>query len=110
MSEKIFPLSPEKLEEVIKKYPTPFHIYDEKAIRQNLRRLFKAFAWAPSFREHYAVKAAPNPRLLQILREEGAGADCSSLAELYLADAAGIKGEAIMMAAVSSAFSKTAIL
>jgi len=97
MSEKIFPLSPEKLEEVIKKYPTPFHIYDEKAIRQNLRRLFKAFAWAPSFREHYAVKAAPNPRLLQILREEGAGADCSSLAELYLADAAGIKGEAIML-------------
>ena len=97
MSEKIFPLSPEKLEEVIKKYPTPFHIYDEKAIRQNLRRLFKAFAWAPSFREHYAVKAAPNPRLLQILREEGAGADCSSLAELCLADAAGIRGEAIML-------------
>lgn len=51
----------EKLEEIIKKYPTPFHIYDEKAIRQNLRRLFKAFAWAPSFREHYAVKAARTP-------------------------------------------------
>ncbi len=97
MSAKIFPVSPAKLEEIIKKYPTPFHIYDEKAIRQNLRRLFHAFAWAPAFREHYAVKAAPNPRLLQILREEGAGADCSSLAELYLADAAGIQGEAIML-------------
>ena len=97
MTEKRFPVSQEKLEEIIKKYPTPFHIYDEKAIRQNLRRLFKAFAWAPSFREHYAVKAAPNPRLLQVLREEGAGADCSSLAELYLAEAAGIRGEAIML-------------
>ena len=97
MTEKRFPVSQEKLEEIIKKYPTPFHIYDEKAIRQNLRRLFKAFAWAPSFREHYAVKAAPNPRLLQVLREEGAGADCSSLAELYLAEAAGICVEAIML-------------
>lgn len=97
MSEKIFPVSQEKLEEIIKKYPTPFHIYDEKAIRTNMRRLFAAFAWAPDFREHYAVKAAPNPRLLQILREEGAGADCSSLAELILSDAAGIQGEKIML-------------
>ena len=72
MSEKIFPISKEKLEEIIKDYPTPFHIYDEKAIRANMRRLFKAFSWAPSFREHYAVKAAPNPRLLQVLHEEGA--------------------------------------
>ena len=97
MSEKNFPISQENLEEIIKKYPTPFHIYDEKAIRQNIRRLFKAFAWAPDFREHYAVKAAPNPYLLQILREEGAGADCSSLAELLLSDAAGIQGEKIML-------------
>ncbi len=97
MSEKIFPISQARLEEIIKEYPTPFHIYDEKAIRQNLRRLFKAFAWAPSFREHYAVKAAPNPYLLEILREEGAGADCSSLAELHLAEMAGITGEKIML-------------
>ena len=97
MSEKKFPISQETLEEIIKNYPTPFHIYDEKAIRQNIRRLFKAFAWAPDFREHYAVKAAPNPYLLQILREEGAGADCSSLAELLLSDAAGIQGEKIML-------------
>ncbi len=97
MSEKNFPISQERLEKIIQQYPTPFHIYDEAAIRQNIRRLFKAFAWAPSFREHYAVKAAPNPRLLQILQEEGAGADCSSLAELILSDAAGIQGEKIML-------------
>ena len=97
MSKKVFPISQQRLEEIIKKYPTPFHIYDEKAIRTNIRRLFKAFSWAPDFREHYAVKAAPNPRLLQILREEGAGADCSSLAELLLADAAGIQTEKIML-------------
>jgi len=97
MSEKIFPISQARLEEIIKDYPTPFHIYDEKAIRQNLRRLFAAFSWAPSFREHYAVKAAPNPYLLEIMREEGAGADCSSLAELHLAEMAGITGEKIML-------------
>ena len=89
MTEKRFPVSQEKLEEIIKKYPTPFHIYDEKAIRQNLRRLFKAFAWAPSFREHYAVKAAPNPRLLQVLREEGAGAVVGQGLQDYDAVAAG---------------------
>ena len=97
MNKKAFPLSLDRLEEIIKKYPTPFHIYDEKAIRQNLRRLFAAFSWTPDYREHYAVKAAPNPRLLQIMREEGVGADCSSLPELLLADAAGIKGEKIML-------------
>lgn len=97
MAEKIFPISQSQLEKIIQKYPTPFHIYDEKAIRLNMRRLFKAFSWAPSFREHYAVKAAPNPRLLQILAEEGAGADCSSLAELILSDKSGIHGEKIML-------------
>ena len=97
VSEKKFPISQEKLEEIIAKYPTPFHIYDEKAIRQNIRRLFKAFDWAPEFREHFAVKATPNPRLMQILAEEGAGSDCSSLAELMLSEAAGITGEKIML-------------
>ena len=77
MAEKIFPIAQDKLEEIIKEYPTPFHIYDEAAIRKNLRRLFKAFDWVPGFREHYAVKAAPNPYLLEIIREEGGGADCS---------------------------------
>ena len=97
MAEKIFPIAQDKLEEIIKEYPTPFHIYDEAAIRKNLRRLFKAFDWVPGFREHYAVKAAPNPYLLEIIREEGGGADCSSLPELNLADMAGIKGEKIML-------------
>lgn len=97
MPKKIFPISQDRLEEIIKNHPTPFHIYDEKAIRTNIRRLFKAFAWAPEFREYFAVKATPNPRLMQILAEEGAGADCSSLAELLLSQAAGITGEKIML-------------
>ena len=97
MTKKTFPLNQAQLEEVIKKYPTPFHIYDEKAIRENLRRLFKAFSWAPSFREYFAVKAAPNPALLKIMKEEGAGADCSSIAELELSHMADIGGEKIML-------------
>ena len=91
MSKKTFPLSKEQLEEIIKKYPTPFHIYDERAIRQ------KAFAWAPRFREQFAVKALPNPRILQVLHEEGAGTDNSSLAELVLSEASGYKGEEILL-------------
>lgn len=97
MTEKNFPISQSKLEEIIAKYPTPFHIYDEKGIRSYIRRLYKAFSWAPEFREHFAVKAAPNPRLMQILKEEGAGSDCSSLAELLLSEATGIVGEKIML-------------
>lgn len=97
MTEKIFPIASDKLEEIIKEYPTPFHIYDEAAIRQNLRRLFKAFAWVPGFREYFAVKAAPNPYLLEIVREEGGGCDCSSLPELNLAHMAGVQGEKIML-------------
>ena len=97
MNKKTFPLSQEKLAEIIKTYPTPFHIYDEKAIRANIRRLFKAFSWAPEFREYFAVKATPNPRLMQLLAEEGTGADCSSLAELLLSEAAGITGEKIIL-------------
>lgn len=97
MSEKKFPLSKEKLEEIIQKYPTPFHIYDEEAIRANIRRLYKAFSWNEGFREHFAVKATPNPHLLEIMREEGLGTDCSSLAELRLSEMADIKGEKIML-------------
>ncbi|WP_110953825.1 diaminopimelate decarboxylase family protein [Anaerosinus massiliensis] len=97
MAEKVFPIDRSKLQEIIKKYPTPFHIYDEQAIRNNVRRLFKAFEWAPCFREYFAVKATPNPALLKILREEGVGADCSSLPELLLADMSGIRGESIML-------------
>ncbi|MBR6906881.1 MAG: diaminopimelate decarboxylase, partial [Selenomonadaceae bacterium] len=97
MSNKSFPLSKEQVQEIAKKYPTPFHIYDEHAIRENIRRLKAAFTWAPEFREHFAVKATPNPRIIEILKEEGAGTDCSSIAELYLSEAAGVTGEKIML-------------
>ena len=93
---KTLPFDKSKIEEIIKKYPTPFHIYDEKGMRENARRLIKAFSWAPEFREYYAVKAAPNPSLLRILSEEGFGADCSSVAELVLSEKAGVTGESIM--------------
>ncbi len=97
MAEKKLPFTKEQITEVIEKYPTPFHIYDEQAIRQNVRKLINAFSWAPEFKEYFAVKATPNPYLLKILREEGLGADCSSLPELILAEKAGMKGEEIIL-------------
>ena len=97
MNEKNFPLGKEQTLELIKRWPTPFHIYDEAKIRANFRRLGEAFSWAPGFREHFAVKALPNPRIVQILHEEGAGTDCSSIAELLISAAAGVKGEEIML-------------
>lgn len=96
MSVKKLPFDKKKLEEIIAQYETPFHIYDEKRIRENARRLLAAFAWAPEFKEYFAVKATPNPYILKILREEGLGADCSSLAELILAEKARIYEENIM--------------
>ncbi len=86
----------EKVEEIVKEYPTPFHIYDEKGIRENAKALKEAFAWNPGFKEYFAVKATPNPYLIGILREFGCGCDCSSLTELMLSNAMGIKGEDIM--------------
>ena len=97
MNEKIFPLSAEEIRTLIERYPTPFHLYDEATIRANFRRLRDAFAWAPNFREHFAVKALPNPRIVQLLHEEGAGTDCSSIAELIISEAAGVTGEEIML-------------
>ncbi|HET6451145.1 MAG TPA: diaminopimelate decarboxylase [Spirochaetia bacterium] len=96
MAEKRLPFSRAQLDEILKKYPTPFHIYDEKAIRENARALKKAFAWADGFREHFAVKACPNPHIVAILKEEGFGADCSSMAELVLCERLGIRGEQVM--------------
>lgn len=93
---KALPFSKAEIERIIEKHPTPFHIYDEKAIRENARKLLAAFAWAPGFKEFFAVKAAPNPYLVKILKEEGFGADCSSLAELVLAEKVGLTGETIM--------------
>lgn len=86
----------EKLEEIIKKYPTPFHIYDEKGIRENARNLYKAFSWNKGFKEYFAVKATPNPEILKVLKEEGCGVDCSSLTELMISDRCGFKDDEIM--------------
>ncbi|MGI1657477.1 MAG: diaminopimelate decarboxylase [Desulfitobacterium sp.] len=96
MAVKNLPFSQEQLMKIIEQFGTPFHIYDEQAIRLNARRLQAAFAWAPEFKEYFAVKALPNPHILKILREEGFGADCSSMAELILAEAARITEENIM--------------
>ncbi|QAT48845.1 diaminopimelate decarboxylase [Caproiciproducens sp. NJN-50] len=86
----------EKLKEIEKEFPTPFYLYDEKGIRENARKIRKAFSWNPGYREYFAVKATPNPYLLRLLKKEGCGADCSSLTELMLSDAAGLKGREIM--------------
>lgn len=85
-----------QLEEIVKTYPTPFHIYDEKGIRKNVEALRKAFSWNKGFKEYFAVKATPNPFLIDILREYGCGCDCSSMTELMLANAMGMSGEDIM--------------
>lgn len=86
----------EQIEEISKTYPTPFHLYDEHGIRENARKVFKAFSWNPGFKEFFAVKATPNPEIMKILREEGCGMDCSSLTELLLCEKLGIKGNGIM--------------
>lgn len=86
----------EQIDEIVETYPTPFHIYDEKGIRENARRLKAAFAWNKGFREYFAVKATPNPFIMKILREEGCGFDCSSYTELLLSDRVGAKGHDIM--------------
>ena len=86
----------EQLEEIVKEYPTPFHIYDEKGIRENARKVKEAFAWNKGFKEYFAVKATPNPYIMKILKEEGCGMDCSSLAELKLSEKCGITGSEIM--------------
>ena len=93
---KTIPFTKSELEKIIEKYPTPFHIYDETAIRENARKMKDAFSWMPGFKNYYAVKACPNPSIIKILKEEGFGADCSSLPELILAEKAGITGEDIM--------------
>ncbi|MDD5899611.1 MAG: diaminopimelate decarboxylase [Lachnospiraceae bacterium] len=86
----------EQLDEIVKSYPTPFHLYDEKGIRENARKLKAAFAWNKGYKEYFAVKATPNPFILKILQEEGCGTDCSSLTELLMSEACGITGKEIM--------------
>jgi diaminopimelate decarboxylase len=96
MSVKSFPLTKLQIKELAGQYPTPFYLYDEAAIRANAKRILKAFSAFSSFKEHFAVKALPNPFIIKILAEEGFGADCSSLPELLLAETAGIRGEDVM--------------
>jgi diaminopimelate decarboxylase len=93
---KTLPFTKEQILEITKRYPTPFHLYDEKGIRENARRLKKAFKNVHGFKEYFAVKALPNPFILKILKEEGFGADCSSLPELLLSEKVGLVGENIM--------------
>lgn len=90
------PFDKAKIEEIVAKYPTPLHVYDERTIRENARRLNAAFAWCEGFKEYFAVKATPNPAILGLLREEGLGADCSSLPELVLSERVGMVGDEIM--------------
>jgi diaminopimelate decarboxylase len=96
MAVKQCPLNREQLEALAEHHPTPFHLYDEAGIRENARRLKAAFAWNPGFKEYFAVKAAPNPYLMKILKAEGFGSDCSSMGELLLSERVGIVGEDII--------------
>lgn len=94
--DKSLPFNKKQIEELVKNFPTPFHIYDEKGIRENARKFYKAFSWVGGFKNYFAVKALPNPHILKILKSEGMGVDCSSLAELIMAEKVGFKGEEIM--------------
>ena len=85
-----------QLEEIVKEYPTPFHLYDEKGIRENAKALKEAFAWTKGYKEYFAVKATPNPYILSILKEYGCGCDCSSYTELLMSESVGSVGEDIM--------------
>ncbi len=103
----------EQAKEIIRQYPTPFHLYDEKGIRENARKVNEAFSWNPGFREYFAVKATPNPFLMEILKDCGCGVDCSSLTELMLSEAVGFQGREIMFSSndtPSQEFAKAAEL
>lgn len=95
MEKKPF-VTKEKLEEIVREYPTPFHLYDEKGIRENAFKLKKAFSWNPGYKEYFAVKATPNPFILKLLQDCGCGTDCSSATELMMSDALGFHGSDIM--------------
>jgi len=98
MADKVadFPWTSEQIVEIANRHPTPFHVYHEDTIRQQVRNLNQAFAWCPGYRNHFAVKATPNPYIMHMLREEGCGADCSSIAELVMSEKIGLKTDEIM--------------
>ena len=85
----------DQLEEIVKEYPTPFHLYGEKGIRRNIKALKEAFSWNKGYKEYFAVKATPNPFLINILREYGCGCDCSSYTELMLSEAVGVNVDSL---------------
>lgn len=93
---KQLPFDKECIDSIKKTVPTPFYLYDEKGIKDQVRKLYRAFSWNEGFREYYAVKACPNPEILRVLAKEGCGLDCSSYTELMLAQAVGITGEDIL--------------
>lgn len=93
---KKLPFNKEQIEEIVKIYPTPFHIYDERGIRDIAKKLYKVFSWTANFKNYFAVKACPNPYILKILKEERMGTDCSSLPELVMSEKVGILGESVM--------------
>lgn len=93
---KPLPWADDEIVDICRRFPTPFHIYHEQAIRETVRGLNKAFAWCPGFKNHFAVKATPNPYILRVLKEEGCGTDCSSVTELILSEATGFSREEIM--------------
>ena len=95
MDKKPF-VTKEKIEEIVKTYPTPFHLYDEKGLRENCERVKRAFSWNPGYREFFAVKACPNPSIMAILKDYGFGCDCASRAELTFAKAMDLPGDKIM--------------
>lgn len=94
--ETSLPFTREQVQGIVQEYPTPFYIYDEAAIRQNARDFLEAFSWSPDFRNFFAVKALPNPHILSVLKDEGFGADCSSMVELEMSKRVGLSGEEIM--------------
>ena len=96
MSKKKTFVTLEQLKEIDKTYPTPYHLYDEKGIRENAKRLKEAFSWNKGYREYFAVKATPNPYILKILKDYGCGVDCASMAELMMGYALDYKPEEIM--------------
>lgn len=96
MTAKKLPFTKPQIEKIVKTYPTPFHIYDEKGMRETAKKLYKAFSWVDGFKNYFAVKTTPNPYIHKILIEEGMGLDCSSLPELIMAERLGLSGEQIM--------------
>ena len=90
------PFSEEQVVKLAGQFPTPFHVYHEATIRQQVRNLKEAFKWCPGYRNYFAVKATPNPYILQVLKEEGCGTDCSSVTELVLSEKGGFTGEEVM--------------